>query len=259
MTLGDDAFHDIAPYYDAIMRHVSYPRWEFITRGLAQMLPDDFVHLDVACGTGRLVKQLGATGWKSIGVDLSFHMTRTGRDCARPPALAVADMRALPMAGSVHYVTCLFDSLNFLLQIEDVSRFLKEVARALKRGGIVYFDVVTERMVLDHFADQEWTEDNEGFATTWSSVYDAHSRVAATRVATDSGAACVIQERVYSQSEIEKALAQAGLSVLGRYDGETWKRPKRRSLRVEYVAVKGPTQPYRRAFKAIRRQIVDVL
>ncbi|MBI5091142.1 MAG: class I SAM-dependent methyltransferase [Candidatus Hydrogenedentes bacterium] len=250
-----DTFRDIARYYDPIMSHVNYERWYFIATALARLLPPEFVHLDAACGTGNLTKRLRKIGWNSMGVDLSEAMLRAGQKGAVHPVTAVADLRALPFRGGVHYVTCLFDSLNFILTVEEMRAAIHEFGAALKDGGVLYFDTVTERMITQHFHGQRWTEKNGRFSTTWSSHYDRATSTAETHIQVDRGPGCIVRERVFSTQELMAALADAGFTLLGQFDAETWRPPGRRTTRVEYVATKGATPHASRRFLEAKREI----
>ena len=252
---ASDAFQDIARYYDPIMSHVNYERWYYIATALARLLTPNFVHIDAACGTGTLHKRLRAIGWNSMGVDLSEAMIRAGRKGARQPVAAVADLRALPFREGANYITCLFDSINFLLTTDDLNTTMRQFHLALREHGLLYFDTVTERMITQHFHGQQWTEKNGRFATTWSSHYDRGAATAETRIQVDRGPGCVVRERVFSADELNHALIEAGFTVLGEFDAETWRPPNRRTTRVEHVAMKNPTRDQLKMFPAAKRVI----
>jgi SAM-dependent methyltransferase len=254
---AQDSLCEIARYYDGIMHHVDYDRWYTVTTALAALLPENFVHLDAACGTGTLIKSLRRDGWKSVGVDLSFAMLRAGAGGAinRTLPVAAGDLRALPLAAGVDFATCLFDSINFLLETEDLARAFLEVAGALRPEGVFYFDVVTELMVTQHFEGQEWTENNGRFTTTWSSTYSRKTGIAETHVRVGSGPKGIILERVFTQREIERALDEAGLTVLGAYDAHTWRSPGRRTIRIDYVAAKSVPRAMKKRFRSIRADL----
>jgi SAM-dependent methyltransferase len=239
MMTPKDSFADLARYYDPLMSHVDYERWFLVTTELAALLPDSFRHLDACCGTGCLLDMLRDVGWDSVGIDLSSDMLYVGhgQDSARP--LAVADLRALPFQGSVDYITCLFDSVNFLLAEEDLRAAFREFSAALGEGGILYFDIVTERMVTKHFEGQTWEEDHGTFKSTWSSTFDRETKIANTEIRLSGGATSVIRERIYTRGVVEEALSDAGFQLLGSFDAKRWKRPRRGSTRVDFVAVKG--------------------
>ena len=156
-------------------------------------------------------------------------------------------------------MTCLFDSMNFLLDTEDLYAVLRQFSNAMADDGILYFDVVTERMVTDHFEDQSWSESNGRFTTTWSSTYDRKTCIADTTVKVGNSVQAVLQERIYPLSEIENALSEAGLELIGTYDAETWKKPDRKTLRIEFVCVKQNTRELRKKLKGVSRFISALL
>ncbi len=252
--LRDDAFRDLAHYYDPIMEHVHYDRWFMITTALAELLPDSFRHLDAGCGTGVLVNMLRRAGWASFGMDLSHAMVRTARRQRGALPVAVGDLREFPF-HSLEYITCLFDSINFLLEEAEVRRAIQCFANALRPGGLLYFDIVTERMVTEFFEDQEWTEDNGRFRTTWYSVYDRKTSVAETTIRVNTGAEAFIRERIYPTPFFIKAVRDSGLTLLAAVDAGSWKCPTRRTTRIDFVAVKDPGHTLTRRFPGLRTQI----
>ncbi len=254
-----DGFADLARYYDPIMDHVDYDRWFVITSALAEFAPDEFTHLDAGCGTGVLMGMLRRIGWNSLGVDLSLSMLRTARKRRGDLPLAVADLRALPFHREVHLLTCLFDSMNFLLREEDVEQALYSMSSALTGDGILYFDVVTERMVTEHFDGRDWEEDNPGFRTYWKSRYNRISSISETSVRINTGGMAMIRERIYPLSFLEEAVHKAGMALLAVYDADTWKPPTKRTTRVDFIAKRVVTAADERQFKEIREHVLRCL
>lgn len=255
-----DAFADLAPYYDRLMAHVSYDRWLAIVRALADLLPSKrFRHLDLACGTGVLAKRLLGAGWETYGVDLSPAMLRVAIRGGPRPLCAAADMRALPFLARFDYVTCLFDSMNFLTTDQDLCSALVEVYSTLKSEGLFYFDLITERMVREHYEDQIWTERNGRLLTTWESVYDRESGVATTAIRVNRGPLAVIRERVHPFDMVRSCVEKTGFTLLGAFDAETWKPASHKSLRMDVVAWKGDPDVAIRQFKSIREDVRRLL
>lgn len=254
-----DDFADLARYYDPIMDHVDYDRWFLTTCALAEFLPDEFSHLDAACGTGVLLHMLRHSGWDSVGIDLSESMLRIGRKQRGGLPLAQADLRALPFHHNVDFITCLFDSMNFLLVEADVEAALRSLGEALSDDGLLYFDVVTERMITEHFADKDWDEDNPGFSSHWESRYDRKRSISETRVRVNTGAESVIRERVYPLHYLEHAVRQAGLSILAVYDAETWNPPSKRTTRAEFLVKHMVTPDDEAKLRDIRTQVRRLL
>lgn len=240
------------------MQHVNYDRWYLIAGAIAELAPQPFRHLDAACGTGTLLQKLWKDRWHSYGLDLSAAML--GRCTPTGPArTACADLRAIPFHESFDYVTCLFDSINFLLTEDDLYKGIAELCGALRERGILYFDVVTERMVIDHFAGQEWTESNDGFTTRWTCDFDRPSGNVETRIRVNSGEEHTLHERVYQIEMVLDAVKRAGCEILATCDAQTWKQPNRRTVRVDIVAVRGKARDYKRAFRDVHNLVRQVL
>ena len=254
-----DSFEGLARFYDPIMQHVNYDRWYLVAGAVARLLPAPFRHLDAACGTGAFLKRLWNDRWNSYGLDLSASMIRAGKRSNGRTRAVCADLRAVPMLASFDYVTCLFDSINFLLTEDDLRRGIAQLAGALRPQGILYIDVVTERMVLEHFAGQEWTETNNSFSTTWSCNYDRATCTAETRIRINTGEQHTLHERMYPLDTVLHAVEDAGCELLAVCDAQNWKRPGRRTIRADIIAVKGSAHAYKRAFRPIQAHVRDLM
>ncbi len=250
-----DDFEGLARHYDTLMSHVNYERWLIVASELACLLPQQFRHLDAACGTGVLLNKLRHIGWNTTGADLSVSMLDVARRRLPDATLVAADLRAMPYLGAFNYITCLFDSINFLLDEADLQTAMRNIAAALKPGGLVYFDVVTERMVLQHFAEQEWTESQGRLRTRWVCQYDRAKRISRSDIYVGSGPARTILERIYEPEQIENALHAAGFELLGAFDAETWRPVGRRTVRIDYVAVKGEAAPFARQMEGVKGRV----
>ncbi len=232
-----DAFADLARYYDALMETVDYDRWLLVAMTVAELAPAvPFTHLDVACGTGLLAKRLRQHGWPTIGLDLSEAMLRSGRSSDYAPPVVTADMRALPFRNHFGYITCLFDSVNFLIDDGALGAAFRSAKAALHPDGIYYFDIITERMVTHHFDGRKWTEQNGRFQTTWESTYDPATAIADTTIRVNRRQASVIRERIYTLDAVQHALSKAGLHLLGAFDAESWKAPSKKTIRIDVIA-----------------------
>ena len=232
-----DAFQTLANHYDQMMSHVDYERWLVVSTMIAELCPDeDFEHLDVGCGTGSLVKLLREHGWRSYGVDLSYSMVAAARKGVPRVPIFQADMTRLPFGNSFHFVTSVFDSLNFLLELREFEQAFQSIRGCMTDDGVVYFDVITEQMVLEHYADREWVDRNGSSKMRWHGEYDVDRRVIENTIWVDGGEPTVVRERVYTIDEIEGAVEKAGLTILGTVDTETWCAPTDDTLRLDIVA-----------------------
>ena len=249
-----DPFHHIARIYDPIMDHVDYERWMTVCLALSNFLPGGFRHVDAACGTGTLIGMLRIRKWKSYGFDFSAGMLRAARAAHAGMPLAQGDLRAAPIRDA-HFITCLFDSMNFLLDAESIRLALRGLGGSLAERGVLYFDIVTERMIVEHFENKVWSEKNGSVTTHWSNTDDRNSNITDTVIRIGQGPESVLRERVYPLAVYEEALEAAGLTTLGIFDAYTWRRPGRRSTRIDIVAMRHPLKADLKLFKAIASEI----
>jgi SAM-dependent methyltransferase len=138
------AYESLAPFYDDFTSDYVYDAWLAALLGVAR---DHGLAgwrvLDVACGTGKSFVPLAERGFDVIACDISPAMVEHAR--RRLPGgedrVFVADMRALPEVGPVDLVTCLDDSVNYLLDDADLGAALDGMAVSLRPGGLAIFDV----------------------------------------------------------------------------------------------------------------------
>jgi demethylmenaquinone methyltransferase/2-methoxy-6-polyprenyl-1,4-benzoquinol methylase len=92
--------------------------------------------LDLACGTGDLLFELGRRGVRGVGVDVSAGMLAAARRRGAPGTLTRASADALPFpSASCDGLACGFALRNFV----SIERVLLEAARVLRPGARVAF------------------------------------------------------------------------------------------------------------------------
>ncbi|AIF70105.1 hypothetical protein PAP_08620 [Palaeococcus pacificus DY20341] len=104
--------------------------------------------LDIACGEGTFAVEMAKRGFQIVGVDISREMLKFAKEKAKKENVNVKficqDMRSLNFDEEFDLVTCWFDSLNYLLTLEDLEKAFAGVYRALKKGGLFIFDMNTK-------------------------------------------------------------------------------------------------------------------
>jgi len=105
--------------------------------------------VDVACGTGIAAAQFAQAGYRVTGVDRSPHMLAQARQrlaeagLQEKVTLVEADMRDFALNEPADLVTCMYDSLNYLLEETDLAAAFRCAAAALRDGGLYVFDMNT--------------------------------------------------------------------------------------------------------------------
>lgn len=134
-------FDLIAPRYDAFTRRFSFGMdrgWKrTLAHEVARRLPEDGVVLDVACGTGDLMRAVSREddpAVRAIGLDQSAEMVRRARARMPGSAFVCGDMSAMPLPdGSADAITAGYALRN----APDLDATLDEIRRVLRPGGLL--------------------------------------------------------------------------------------------------------------------------
>ena len=181
--------------------------------------------LDVCCGTGSLAARLAARGYRVTGLDHSLEMLARARANAPAAALFAADAANFRLRPVCDAAVSTFDSLNHLLEPAALETTFRNVAAALRPGGLLAFD-----MLLVEGYQTKWGEAfalvREDHVLTISGArFDPSSRrahIEVTMFRLRDGAwrraDATIEERCYSPEEISSALAHAGFEPPLCYD-----------------------------------------
>ncbi|MFQ6102215.1 MAG: class I SAM-dependent DNA methyltransferase [Anaerolineae bacterium] len=101
--------------------------------------------VDIACGTGIAVAKFAEVGYRVTGVDRSPQMLAQARKRVAETGLqgvrlVEADMRDFALGEPAELVTCMYDSLNYLLEEADLAAAFRCAAAVLRGGGLYIFD-----------------------------------------------------------------------------------------------------------------------
>jgi SAM-dependent methyltransferase len=103
--------------------------------------------LDLACGSGSGSAVFARAGFHVIGIDRSRTMLDVAEQSARAEGVRLSlyqqDMQTFHVPFQVDVVACLFDSLNYLLEEQQLAATFRRVATALRPGGLFVFDMNT--------------------------------------------------------------------------------------------------------------------
>ncbi|MDO8124449.1 MAG: class I SAM-dependent methyltransferase [Candidatus Hermodarchaeota archaeon] len=103
--------------------------------------------LDLACGEGTFAISMAQAGYQVTGIDRSPAMLKLAKTKSRTEKVSVTwrqlEMQHLEYENSFDIVTCWFDSLNYLLELDDLCATFKGVHNALRENGLFVFDMNT--------------------------------------------------------------------------------------------------------------------
>jgi SAM-dependent methyltransferase len=140
--LNSSAYDAFAPFYDAFTAGSDYDA--FAEHVLEAIIRHGFAGkrlLDLACGTGNSFVPFMGRGFRVTGCDASPAMLVQARLKAPAAELVRCDLRDLRVLGCFDLVTCLDDSLNHLSDELELASAFAGIARNLRAGGMVVFDL----------------------------------------------------------------------------------------------------------------------
>ena len=251
-----DAYTEFAKVYDLFMDNIPYEEWgAYLKRLLHENGVDDGLVLELGCGTGTMTEILAEAGYDMIGVDQSEEMleeaARKREESGHEIMYLCQDMREFELYGTVRAIVCVCDSMNYILEEEEVLGILTSAARNyLDYGGLFIFDLNTEYKYKEILGEQTIAENREESSFIWENYYDEDSHI------NEYNLTLFIKEhgdhyrkyeethyqRSYSLDTIRKLAEMSGLELLHIYDAFTHEEPKADSERV-YVVLRRPGQP----------------
>ncbi len=209
--------------------------------------------LDLGCGTGTLTELLARQGYDMIGIDNAQEMLQIAMDKRDASGLDILyllqDMREFELYGTVGAVISVCDSVNYLLEEEDIVRTFRLVNNYLFPKGIFIFDFNTVYKYAAVIGDATIAENREECSFIWDNYYHEAEQVNEydltifVRQKTGEGLYRRFQEthyqRGYELEQMKDFLRQAGLVFLEAIDADTQEAVRNESERIYVVARKG--------------------
>lgn len=250
-----EAYTDFASVYDRFMDETPYEQWcENIVRELGAHDIRDGLVLELGCGTGSMTELLAAKGYDMIGVDCADEMLniacakreRSGHDIL----YLNQDMREFELYGTVRAVVSVCDSLNYLLEDEDMIACFRLVNNYLDPKGIFFFDFNTRYKYETVIGDSVIAENREDCSFIWENYYDPEGDIneydLTIFVKNDKASADgqelfsrfqeVHLQRGYTLEEMKHFIEVSGLVLLRAYDADTLGEVTAQSERIYCVA-----------------------
>lgn len=257
-----EAYQDFAYVYDELMDATPYEEWcELLTSLIekygvskpsreAEGLLDSERNLvvDLGCGTGTLTELMYEKGYDMIGVDnsesmLNIAMEKRERSGAEILYL-LQDMRELELYSTVGTVVSVCDSVNYILEEEELLSVFSLVNNYLYPDGIFIFDFNTDYKYREIIGDTTIAENREDCSFIWENIYDPEEAL------NEYNLTIFVQEegdsfrrftethlqRGYTVEQMRCLVEQAGMDIVEILDADTREEVTDTSERVYIVA-----------------------
>ncbi len=171
------SYENFAFYYDSLMENKFYnDYYRFISKHASYETV-----LELGCGTGSMAIKMARAKKVVYATDLSADMLEVARLKATEAdvdlLLKRIDMRDFNVDFQVDLVTCLCDSLNYVLKKDEVLQVFKNVYASLETGGTFIFDVDSMYKMEHMINDYHETQSDEEFDFSWDTNYLGDGKV----------------------------------------------------------------------------------
>lgn len=257
-----EAYENFAKVYDELMDATPYEEWcERITHLIekygvskperdAEELLDSERNLvvDLGCGTGTLTELLYQKGYDMIGVDNSESMLNIAMEKKEKSGdeilYLLQDMRELELYSTVGTVVSVCDSVNYILEEDELQTVFSLVNNYLYPGGIFIFDFNTAYKYREVIGNTTIAENRENCSFIWENFYDPEEEI------NEYDLTVFVQEeedtfrkfnethfqRGYTVEQMCRLVEQAGMELVEVKDADTGEKTGDESERVYIVA-----------------------
>lgn len=259
-----EAYTGFAQVYDTFMAETPYREWAAYLSGLidtygisrpcaagrkALEQERDLV-VELGCGTGSMTEQMAALGYDMIGVDCSEEMLAEAMDKRRRSGHDILylqqDMRRLDLYCTAGTMFSVCDSLNYLLEEDDLLRTFRQVYRFLYPGGIFVFDFNTVYKYAEVLGDTTIAENRDDCSFIWENYYDPASERNEYDLTLFVRRASGLFERLeethvqrgYTEALMRRLTEEAGFSFVRSIDADTHGEVTARSERIYMIVRK---------------------
>lgn len=174
-------YEEFAGIYDRMMSEIPYDKWFQKLFSYLKRHGKESGHLcELGCGTGEMSRRFWSAGYEVTGIDLSPDMLAVAaqkQKDSRNILYLNQDMTDFSLHKPADVVLCICDSINYLLEEEELVHTFCCVRDNLAEDGIFLFDMKTEYCFSTVLGDQIRVEDEEDYMVIWDNGYDSEEKL----------------------------------------------------------------------------------
>ncbi len=200
--------------------------------------------LDICCGTGSLTT-LMSQKYDMIGVDFSVDMLNVAQTKNQDGKILYLcqSMCDFELYGTVDACYSSLDSINYILEEDDLYRHFKLVHNYLNPDGIYIFDISTLYKFKNVLSDNVFTDECDEAFFVWQNDYDEEEKLNTMYLdvflKNENGTYDRITEehteKGYLPSYVSKVAKKCGFEILGIFDEYSFEKYKNNSNRIFFV------------------------
>ncbi len=244
-----DCYKEFAHIYDELINSdIDYKAWASKILCICKEYHiDRSDYLDLACGTGNLTIEI-AREFKNIwAVDLSSDMLSEAekkmRDALIKAKFICQDICELNLNSSFNLITCCLDSSNYILEEENLKKYLLGVYHFLKQDGLFIFDINSYYKLTNVLGNNIYNYDSDDVVYIWENYLENDIVDMNLTFFVKEGQVYKRfdehhSERAYKEEYIEELLEEIGFKVVKKMDNYEDKVVNESTERICYVVNK---------------------
>ena len=257
-----ETYSDFAGVYDELMDNIPYEQWRDRLDSLirkygvsrperdAEGLLDSERNLvvDLGCGTGTLTELMYGIGYDMIGIDMSEAMLNIAMEKRETSGSEILylqqDMRELELYSTVGTIYSVCDSVNYILEEDELLQIFSLVNNYLYPNGIFIFDFNTEYKYRELIGNTTIAENREDCSFIWENYFDPENALNVydlTVFVRQQGESFrrfseVHVQRGYTLEQMTGLVERAGMALVRAVDADTLGPVTEESARIYIVA-----------------------
>ncbi|MFP4660827.1 MAG: class I SAM-dependent DNA methyltransferase [Halanaerobiales bacterium] len=240
-----------ASIYDDVMGAVPYNLWyDYLHEIMDYYSLTANKVLDLACGTGNMSVLFARDDYQVTGIDISAEMLEFARvktgQMDENIKFIQSDLRSFSTSSNFDLALCLFDSLNYILDREDLKSVFENVYNSLKRDGFFIFDMNTINRLMSIKPGTTIIK-GEDYSCVWEDIIDKSNKLWKVRLKiyhkdTAEYYEELHQETGYRIDVVKNLLRSTGFKCIDVYSAYTFSKADENDNRIYFVAFREKRQ-----------------
>ncbi len=233
------------------MEHVAYQEWvnyslSFLS--LFNIKKQNF--LDLACGTCTPTIYLSKFAEEIIGLDRSIEMLKVAREKIKQLQInnikiVSGDLRIFYFKKKFDSIFCFFDSINYIINNDDLLKVFKCAYENLQPKGAFIFDMNTIFALRDIWNTRTEVKVHKNFKSIWKNRWNEKEKISELEITIEweeKGTKKEItefhKEKGYEIEEVVYLLKKSGFRNVHVYEHLKFTPPTACTSRVQFVCIK---------------------
>ena len=240
-----NAYSALAPHYEKLVSNCDYEQWSQYLFEKLNLYAKGKVGCDCACGSGYFTRFLKKSGYDVYGVDSSESMLTQAKRLAveeqTPVNFLLQDLKKFKSFKKLDFITVINDGFNYLDE-KGVKSALKSFYSALKKGGVLLFDISSEYKLKKIIGNNLFGEDTDDVTYMWFNECDGKTVKMDLTFFVRQGQNYVRQDEshvqyIHNQDQLLEVLKSVGFEVV-EITGLFGEPIKEDSQRIHFIAIK---------------------